>query len=84
LALTQAAHAGPTVPAWLLLDACDPDSDEMIPILIAEPVGAGLVGPADAAASSDEELLLHAAASVAAAAASASAPTSRKRYVVFT
>src|SRR5579871_224115 len=40
LAFTHASHAGATVAAWSLEDACEPDRLAMTPTLMTEPVGA--------------------------------------------
>jgi hypothetical protein len=80
-AFTQSAHAGATVAAWLLLDACEPVSETIIPSLIGDPVGAvepdvepPLLGEVDFCVLL---VLLHAATSAAATTPTAAVCTNR-------
>src|SRR4051794_31115568 len=89
-AFTHAAQAGPTVSAWLLLGAWEPVSEEMMPILMGEPLGAGLVDPSAAGLvllagpAPPPPLLLQPATSAATTAVSPAAQAHRRLVVVFT
>jgi hypothetical protein len=91
LALTHSAQAGATVALWLLLEACEPLSDAMLPILMTDPFGAfaaALVDPPAELWLSPPVLLplllLQADRASAAAAASETPPIRARRLVMLT